>query len=51
MVRSPKLLLASAALLALPTVTAQSEITIWFHASGASPIYEEQEQRFNSSQD
>lgn len=51
MVRSPKLLLASAALLALPTVTAQSEITIWFHASGASPIYEEQVQRFNSSQD
>ncbi len=51
MIRSPKLLLASATLLALPTVTAQTEITLWFHASGASPIYEEQVQRFNTSQD
>ena len=51
MLRFPKALLATAALIALPTVTAQSEITIWFHASGASPIYEEQVQRFNSSQD
>ncbi len=30
---------------------AQEEVTIWFHSSSASPIYEEQIARFNESQD
>ena len=29
----------------------REEVTIWFHSSGASPIYEEQVARFNESQD
>ena len=43
-------LFALAALLALPLAAAQSEVSIWFHASGASPVYEEQVRRFNESQ-
>ncbi len=50
---SRHLIFTTAALFALPSATAQggSEIPIWFHASGASPIYEEQVERFNASQD
>ena len=29
----------------------REEVTIWWHSSGAAPIYEEQVARFNESQD